>query len=167
MAETPDLESRIRTLEDLEAIKNLKYKYARCLDSKDWDTMAECFVKDATTNYADGKYQFQGVEAIMAFLKENLGSHERVTIHQNHHPEIDVTSETSAKGTWVMYDYVIEKSMNLFLRGAAFYHDEYVRDEGRWKIKSTGYSRIFEEMGNREGLALTAVMEYGTTQVSP
>jgi hypothetical protein len=36
------------------------------------------------------------------------------------------------------------------MRGAAFYHDEYVKINGEWKIQSTGYDRIFEEMWSRE-----------------
>lgn len=160
MAQMAGIEERLRALEDGEAIKRLKYKYVRCLDSKDWKGMAECFTRDATTDYADGKYQYRGVDAIIEFLRENLGSHGRVTVHQLHQPEIDITSDTTARGTWGMSDYVIDKASNVFLRGAAFYHDEYVKEQGVWKIKSTGYRRIFEEMGSREGLTLTAVKKY-------
>ena len=35
------------------------------------------------------------------------------------------------------------------LRGAAFYRDEYVKIKGQWKIKHTGYNRIFEEVWDR------------------
>lgn len=37
MASPAELEARIQALEDLEAIKRLKYKYLRCLDTKQWD----------------------------------------------------------------------------------------------------------------------------------
>ena len=70
MAETNDLEARMKALEqkaavaeDIESIKRLKHKYFRCLDSKLWDEMAQCFTEDATTSYTDGKYSFRGVEA--------------------------------------------------------------------------------------------------------
>jgi hypothetical protein len=32
------------------------------------------------------------------------------------------------------------------LNGAAFYHDEYVKVDGEWKIRSTGYERLYEEI---------------------
>lgn len=160
MAEQVDLETRIQRWEDIEAIKRLKYRYARCLDYKDWEQMAECFVEDATVNYSDGKFSFQGVKAIIDFLKENLGSHDRITFHQNTHPEIEITGPTTAKGTWAMRDYVIDKSLNISVSGAAFYYDEYVKRGGEWKIKSTGYTRVFEEIGGRAGLTLTATKEY-------
>jgi bile-acid 7alpha-dehydratase len=44
---------------------------------------------------------------------------------------------------------VIDAKRNTTLRGAAFYHDEYVKQDGAWKLKSTGYVRTFEEMQDR------------------
>src|SRR5207244_13306634 len=40
---------------ELEAIKRLKYRYARNLDLKDWDEVRACFTKDATAAYSGGK----------------------------------------------------------------------------------------------------------------
>ena len=67
-----DLERRIRALEDVEAIKRLKYRYWRHLDLKQWDELADCFAADATVSYGDGRYRFAGVDAIMRFLRESL-----------------------------------------------------------------------------------------------
>ena len=50
MSDLAALEKRIQALEDIEAIKRLKYKYWRCLDTKSWDEMEECFVDDATAS---------------------------------------------------------------------------------------------------------------------
>ena len=38
----------------------------------------------------------------------------------------------------------------LTIRGAAFYHDQYVKVDGAWKIKHTGYTRTFEQMQPRK-----------------
>jgi len=38
-------------LQELEAIKRLKYKYFRCIDEKLWDEMRSCFIEDATCSY--------------------------------------------------------------------------------------------------------------------
>ena len=148
-------------MEDIEAIKKLKCKYARCLDSKDWDQMAECFTEDAVVDYSGGQFHYEGVKAILQFLKENLGSFDRITSHQMSQPEIEFASSTMARGIWAMRDYVIDKVLNIAVSGAAFYDDQYVKVGGQWKIKSTGYTRIFEEIGSRAGLTLTAVKEYG------
>lgn len=135
-------------LEEIEAIKRLKYKYLRCVDSKLWDELAECFIPDATTSFSSGEYSYQGVDAIINFLKEGLNPN-MLSMHHGHHPEIELTSDTTATGTWALEDYVIMTDLNMSLHGAAFYHDEYVKVNGEWKIKSTGYDRVFEEIWNR------------------
>jgi bile-acid 7alpha-dehydratase len=160
MATVEELEARVKRMEEIEAIKRLKYKYLRGVDTKQWDELAECFTDDATTAYGDGKYSFKGKDAIMKFLRESLGP-TMISAHQCHHPEIELTSDTTAKGTWALQDYLIMSGANLSLRGAGFYYDEYVKINGEWKIKHTGYRRIFEEVWDRKetkSLKLTASM---------
>ena len=94
-------------LEEIEAIKQLKYRYLRCLDSKDWDGLAETLTPDASCAYDSGKYAFEGRDAIMQFLKDALGSPTIVSRHHGHHPEIDLSGETSARGVWYLEDYVV------------------------------------------------------------
>lgn len=155
MSDASKLEARLKKLEraqavrdDIEAIKRLKYRYFRCLDSKLWDELAQCFTEDATTSYSGGKYTFQGRDAIMKFLSEGLGP-TMISMHHGHQPEIEITGKTTAKGIWALHDYVIVTQSNISLRGASFYHDEYVKVRGQWKIKHTGYDRVFEEMWDR------------------
>jgi hypothetical protein len=136
-------------LEDIEAIKQLKYRYFRCLDSKAWRELAECFAEDATAAYDSGKYSYDGRAAIMAFLEGALGNHHVVSLHQGHHPEIVVDGDT-AKGTWYLEDYLIFVKADTRLRGAGFYHDEYVKVGGQWRLKHTGYVRTFEEIQSGE-----------------
>jgi len=150
MVNVADLEARVKALEDIEAIKRLKYKYFRCIDNKLWDEMAGCFIEDATTSYSDGKYRFKGTDEIMQFMKKRLGQDSSIGIHQGHHPEIELTSDTTARGTWAFYVYMIDKQERSGFRMAGFYHDEYARQKGEWKIKSTGFTRIFEEIWDRD-----------------
>jgi len=151
-------EAVLRRRETIEEIKRLKYRYVRCIDCKLWDELAECFAEDAVTSYASGQYSFQGRENILAFLKEALPP-TMITMHQCFHPEIEITSETTAKGSWGFHDYLIELKENTSLRGYAYYEDEYVRVDGQWKIKATGYRRIFEETWNRAELPSLTLTE--------
>lgn len=137
---------------DLEAIKRLKYKYLRCLDQKRWSELAECFTEDATSAYSGGKYSFEGRDAILEFLEKSMGADSFLSCHTVHHPEIDFTSDTTAHGIWALRDVVIETNANIEIRGAAFYEDEYVKQGGEWKIRSTGYERTFEEILPRSDL---------------
>lgn len=136
-------------LTEIEAIKRLKYRYLRCLDSKLWDELAECLTEDASCSYSGGAHSYQGRDAIIAFLREGLPA-TRLSMHQCHQPEIDILSETSASGIWALEDYLIDTEGKWSMHGAAFYRDEYVKTGGDWKIRFTGYDRIFEEMWSRE-----------------
>jgi len=146
-------------LAEIEAVKRLKYKYLRCVDYKLWDELAECFTEDATTGYGGGKYSFQGRDAILEFLQKILGPHTMLSMHQGHQPEIEITSETTAKAIWAFQDYVIDLKRNTSLFGAGFYRDEYVKVNGEWKIKHTGYDRTFEEISNRADVPSLRLMQ--------
>ena len=139
-------------VDDLEAIKRLKYKYLRCLDLKLWSDLAECFTEDAVSAYSGGKYSFDGRDAIMDFLEKAMGAPSFLSSHTVHHPEIEFTSESTATGIWALHDVVIETNADIVIQGAAFYHDEYVKVDGEWKIRSTGYERTYEETLSRADL---------------
>ena len=136
-------------MDDFEAIRQLKYKYLRCLDTKRWDELAETFTADATAAYDSGRYAFDGRDAIMEFLRSALGSPKVVSMHHAHHPELELIEPGSARGRWYLEDMVIFTEASMIIRGAAFYEDEYVKVGGRWLIRHTGYERTFEEMLGR------------------
>jgi hypothetical protein len=146
-------------LAEIEAIKRLKYRYMRCLDQKRWAELAECFTGDATTSYGGGKYAFSGRDAILRFLVEAMDRPSFLSSHRVHHPEIELTSPTTARGTWALEDFVLDPERRVIIQGAAFYRDEYVKDGEGWRIRSTGYERTFEfveSLADRPGLRVTA-----------
>ncbi len=144
-------------LVELEAIKRLKYRYLRLIDTKEWDELATLFVPDATATYSDGKYSFSGRDAIMGFLSDAMASKNMLTSHKVHHPEIELVGASTARAVWALEDVVVHLDYNMTIRGAAFYTDEYVKVGGEWKIKHTGYERIYEEMEPRsKDVKLTA-----------
>jgi bile-acid 7alpha-dehydratase len=152
MGKLEELEARIQRIEDVEAIKRLKYKYWRCLDTKSWDEMEECFVEAATASYGDAKYSFSGRDAIVGFFRKSMGPESGlIGVHQGHHPEIELLSPTTARGCWSLYNYLHFKTADKRgLREAAFYRDEYVKVRGAWKIQHTGYTYIFHEQWSNE-----------------
>ena len=140
----------VKQLEEIEAIKRLKYRYMRCIDQKLWKEMETCFTPDATSAYSGGKYAFQGRDAIMKFLTESMSRATFLSSHRVHQPEIELTSATTAIGSWALEDWVIDEQHGITIHGAAFYRDEYVKVGGEWKIRHTGYERTFEEMAPRK-----------------
>jgi hypothetical protein len=130
---------------ELEAIRRLKYAYFRSLDLKEFDQLGLLLAEDATAAYEDGKTTLAGRAAIVTWLTEALGGPAIVTEHHGHHPEIDVTSDTTATGCWYLQDRVIIPSADLEIGGTAFYSDRYTKTDEGWLIAHTGYMRVFEE----------------------
>jgi hypothetical protein len=150
MATLEELEARLRALEDVEAIRRLKYRYWRCLDQKRWEELGTCFTEDATVSYGAGRYRFAGRAAIIDFLRDALGAASgSVGVHHGHHPEIELTGPTTARGSWALYNYLFNTRQHRGVREAAYYEDEYVKVDGEWKIRHTGYTYVFHEEWSR------------------
>ncbi|MFP6656308.1 MAG: nuclear transport factor 2 family protein [Myxococcota bacterium] len=146
---------------EIEAIKQLKYKYMRCVDLKRWDELETAFAPEATCSYGGGRYHYEGRGAIIAWLKEGMDRDGLHSSHSVHHPEIELTGPDTATGIWALEDIIIDMDHNIQISGAAFYHDRYVKRDGDWLIEHTGYQRVFEQMesrADRPSLKLTASM---------
>ncbi|MCU4184191.1 nuclear transport factor 2 family protein [Acidiferrimicrobium sp. IK] len=142
---------------EVDAICRLKYRYIRALDLKQWDEMAETLTPDAEAAFSSGRLCFSSRDEIIGFMRQTLGDADTITSHRVHHPEIDLTGPATATATWALDDVVISQSGKVTIRGAAYYRDELVKQDGEWRIRRTGYRRVYEEMESRErpGLTLT------------
>lgn len=153
MPDLADIDRRLKQLEDIESLKQLKYRYWRHLDMKQWDQLAQLFAADATVCYSSGKYEFKGVDQIMRFLSESLGeARGSVTIHHGHHPEIELLGDTSARGTWALYNYMFNVKENRGIRIGAYYEDTYAKLGGVWKFQHIGYRTLFHEEWKRDDI---------------
>jgi hypothetical protein len=81
-----------------------------------------------------------------------MGSEKFLSSHAVHHPEITLHGDGTASGIWKLEDQVIVGEYDIAIRGAAFYYDDYVKTDAGWRISSTGYRRIYEEMYPRAGI---------------
>lgn len=122
------------------AISQLKYRYLRTLDTKQWDDFGACLLPEATADY--NGLAFDDRAALVGYLREHLDEGV-LTLHQVHHPEIEVVGDT-ATGRWYLQDKVIVPALSFLLEGAAFYEDRYVRTPDGWRVAHTGYRRTFE-----------------------
>lgn len=142
-------------LQTLEEIRQLKYRYLRCVDEKLWDELADVLTPDATIDYGTRVYgkplTFTGRDDLIAFFRASLGPG-IVTVHAAGQPEITVDGDTAA-GTWRFSDTVIVATRRVVIAGAAFYADRYRRcADGRWRISHTGYTRTYEAMMSLDDL---------------
>lgn len=131
---------------DIAAIKQVKYRYLRALDTKHWDdfaaTLTEDVVGDYGTSAGDGQLQFTNRTDLVDYMRSTVGP-AVITEHRVTHPEITVTGD-EATGVWYLQDRVIVAEVDFMLIGAAFYRDRYRRTADGWKISATGYDRTYE-----------------------
>jgi uncharacterized protein (TIGR02246 family) len=130
----------VTDVNDTEAIRNLKARYFRTMDTKDWDGMRQVFTDDVVIDTREsGGEIVRGAEEFMTFLKGALDG--AVTVHQGHMPEILLTSETTATGIWALNDIVIWPN-GMRLDGYGHYHETYQKDADGWRIKSSKLTRL-------------------------
>ncbi|HSA53528.1 MAG TPA: nuclear transport factor 2 family protein [Yinghuangia sp.] len=127
-------------MDDIEAIKQLKARYFRTLDTKDWDGMRRVFTDEATVDTSgSGGPVITGADEFIAFVRETLG--DRSTVHIGHMPEIELTSESTATGIWSMQD-LVQWPDGRDLRGYGHYHETYEKTDGVWRIASSRLTRL-------------------------
>lgn len=136
----------MKELLEIHQIQQLKYRYFRAVDTHNWELLTGCLTEDCVARYDQGKYSFDGRDALISGLKAVMDSPTKLTMHQGHHPEISITGEDSATGVWYLQDYVIDTQDNWLLFGTAIYEDKYRKVNGEWLICYTGYQRIFEQV---------------------
>lgn len=130
--------------EDIEAIKQLKARYFRCMDIKDWDGMRQVFAQDVHVDTSgDGGGIQDDADDFMTMLRSNI--EDVVTVHHGHMPEITLTSPTTATGIWAMEDHLWwpEGSPLKHLHGYGHYHETYEKGaDGTWRITSLKLTRL-------------------------
>jgi SnoaL-like domain len=138
---------------DIDDIKQVKYRYLRALDTKDWEAFAGTLTEDVAGDYGESlgeDHRFTDRDGLVEFMRTSLGP-EIVTEHRVSHPEITVDGD-EASGTWYLQDRVIVADFNFMLIGAAFYRDRYRRTPDGWKISATGYDRTYDASMSLENL---------------
>lgn len=127
------LERRIQRLEDLEAIKQLKARYALACDAGyDAEALAAMFTVDAVWD-GGPLGRNEGREAIRRFFQ---GSSHRISfaVHNIVSPVIEIDGDT-ATGIWYLLQTCTYIDGNQAVWGAATYHDRYFREDGAWKFR--------------------------------
>jgi len=138
----------VTVLSELEAIKKLKARYCRFLDTKDWTAWRQIFADDfvSDTTQAGGKV-IAGADEFVAYIRKTLGKASQPTVHHVHAPEIELTSPTTARGVWALQD-VVRLAPGLNLNGYGHYHETYEKIDGQWLIKTSTLTRLREDVFN-------------------
>jgi hypothetical protein len=149
----------LRTILDLEQIKQLKGKYFRYLDSQRWEDWGNLFTEDAKLRLfpinGGEPRKVDGRATIVADVSGRLKG--VVTVHHGHTPVIEFTGADTAHGSWAMSDDLEEHhegGLRVHRGGYGYYLEDYKRDNGTWRIAVLRLTRIrlfrVEETANRQ-----------------
>jgi hypothetical protein len=138
----------IDTNTEIEAIRRLKARYFRTMDTKDWAGWRTSFTDDmqgktdvlVSTGGRDGQTQVApaGGDAFVAWVRSSIEP--AITVHHGHMGEIDILSPTTAAGIWAMED-IVEWPDGKLLRAYGHYHETYRKEGGQWKIATLHLTR--------------------------
>lgn len=134
-------------LVEIEAIKQLKARYFRTVDTFDLDGWLACFTEDCRLKFDGDVHRrdaaappfatLEGHQALIDFWNGNANRVE--SVHHGHTPEIEILSGTEAKGIWAMEDIV--EFTDGFLHGYGHYHETYRKQDGEWRIATLHLTR--------------------------
>ncbi|QDQ96336.1 nuclear transport factor 2 family protein [Tomitella fengzijianii] len=159
--------------EQLLAVEEIKRTFAgrlRCMDTKDWESYATFHTDDVVSDSwrSQGAAQpssrsdsastgdaapVTGGAALTAAIRATLDGDRPVTsVHHGHTPEIELTSDTTARGVWAMEDLLrwtrtggdagADENTDEWLHGYGHYHEEYRKVGGRWLISYRALTRL-------------------------
>lgn len=123
----------IELIDAFVAISQVKARYCRTLDAKDWDAFSELFTEDLELTLPQVE-PIRGRDKALAFIRDALA--DARTAHQIHQPEIDLKGD-EAHVVWAMQDrntWDPPRNGVSTQRGYGQYHERYVRVNGEWKI---------------------------------
>ncbi len=142
--------AEIERLTAIRAIEDLKARYFRTLDTKDWAAYRAVFADDlvadfrASTMEPDEANLTHGADAYVAGLAPVLEG--VVTVHHGHMSEIVIHTPTTAWGIWAMEDKLWPGEGSVlpfrFMHGYGHYHETYVKQDDGWRIQSIRLTRL-------------------------
>ena len=136
----------VAMLIEIEALRRLKARYFRYLDTKQWDKWGNLFTEDCTLHNPGKRDEpLQGRDQIVRTVSRNMV--EIVSVHHGHMPEIEILDDRSARGVWAMYDRLIGPPPGgigrALLEGYGHYIEEYRKEaDGQWRIARLELRRL-------------------------
>jgi SnoaL-like domain len=123
-----------------EEITELKARYCRFLDCKQWQDYAGVFAPDGVSQFGPDPEEgaVVGREAIIALLSKQLKG--AVTAHRIHPGEFRFHENGEASALWPMDDRVAKPGF--VLEGAGYYEERYRRIDGQWFIQHMRIHRL-------------------------
>lgn len=138
-AQDKDLAAQIKALQDIEAIRTLKFRYLNACDDKLPDLVRDCFAPGSIEINFGHIGQFESREAFVAVFVE-LGCHDHIV--DMHHAEnmiVDLTGPDTANARVGLRFHSINTRDQTSVQLGGHYLDEYQRQDGQWLITASQF----------------------------
>lgn len=147
--------SAVADLAAIEAIRQVKSRYFRGVDTSDGDLVRSILAVDCELDYlgcctdpVSGTDFMPAMNVVLkgrdswvsdAFKKAGI-----VSVHHGYNPDIALTGPGSASVVWAFSDrfYFPEGAPSARFEGHGHYHDTYERVDGVWLLKTTRITRL-------------------------
>jgi hypothetical protein len=145
---------RLERLEAIEEIRNLKARYFRLMDTKQWGALKAVFTSDMKVLTPEGKVYAEGGETYAAALRNSL--EHAVSCHQGLAGEVEVDEDGSARAIWAMQDVITWQDRHpntgwKSILGRGHYHETYRKEDGTWRIATLTLTRLSLDITWPEG----------------
>jgi hypothetical protein len=128
-----ELQKRVQFLEDLEAIKTLKFRYAEAVnDSAKPEEMVKLFTENAVWEGTKAMGRHEGREAILKFFQEIVKRGD-VVIHYFVQPHIEI-NDNKARGRWYMWCAPAKGAGGKTKWVSAIEDEKYEKINGKWLL---------------------------------
>lgn len=163
----------VELLLQIERIKQLKARYCRFVDTKQWGALRALFTPDARFEGLGSAPSGADLDKFIDGISTRFV--EVTSIHHCHMPEIKFTTPSLARGVWAMMDYVdfpigvevkeVPGHRGFF--GYGHYEEEYERVGATWFISFLRLTRIrFDAVPVASPLPIAGMFKVSTNWLS-
>jgi len=142
MKSSTNIIDRIESIQSINTIKNLKFKYWNACDSKKpADILASFWAEDVYINFEDFGIFSSAQDMVTKYELRSCHGH-LIEQHAGKNPIIKLSSRNEALGFWSLSYSLIDTLKNISLSISGTYEDLYIRDENEnWFIKKTIFKK--------------------------
>ncbi len=143
----------------IEDIRQLKARYFRAVDTRDYAMMGQTFCRDALFDFSEcmtvhplggepvgpAGPVIEGRDAIMAWIEASM--RDFTSCHHGHCHEVTIDSESEAHGVIAMTDEIRDAGRTRRLLSASgHYWERYRFEDGAWRIAQIRLTRLFSDV---------------------
>ncbi len=143
----------IERLTAIDEIKQLKARYWRACDTKDFELLETIFAPNASFDMNEaafdpvkghmpgtaGNFILEGRDMILALLPMTL-SPTMQSVHVGYLPEVEITSDHTATAIFPFNDKILNPGIMEY-DGFGYYYDTFVKIDRQWRVETSRIKR--------------------------